>query len=338
MTKEQLGAFIAKNRRDQGLTQRDLAERLHITDKAVSKWERGLSYPDVTLLEPLAEVFGLGVEELVACRRAEEKEAAEQPIKTILEISRENIQSDRWKTMLRTALSALAMVGIALLVVWYSATFVHEVREDSIFLMETVGDVHYIYVEHEGHLLRLRCGDSVDFHAISPTNERGEEIVYRLDCRWNRRTYQGTVSSCEMTDMYVLGGMMDVETTAMSPEHINFLFGHTLVLYTREKPYPDPFGEPRGQVWLWDYRFYTGVLNEKTGVWETGEELLVIKDCVEVTAADFDGDGENELIVRTRYPEKPYTVYKEVDGEIVSTWPEEVPEDIGEALRGIWEE
>ena len=70
MTKEQLGTFIAENRRDRGLTQRDLAERLHITDKAVSKWERGLSYPDVTLLEPLAEVFGLGVEELVACEKS----------------------------------------------------------------------------------------------------------------------------------------------------------------------------------------------------------------------------------------------------------------------------
>ena len=53
MTKEQLGAFISKNRRNQNMTQRNLAERLHITDKAVSKWERGLSYPDVTLLEPL---------------------------------------------------------------------------------------------------------------------------------------------------------------------------------------------------------------------------------------------------------------------------------------------
>ena len=61
MTKERLGTFIAENRRSRDMTQRDLAERLHITDKAVSKWERGLSYPDVTLMEPLAEVFGLGV-------------------------------------------------------------------------------------------------------------------------------------------------------------------------------------------------------------------------------------------------------------------------------------
>ena len=151
MTKEQLGAFIAENRRDRDMTQRDLAERLHITDKAVSKWERGLSYPDVTLLEPLAEVFGLGVEELVACRRTEEKKEEERPVKNILEISRENRQSDRRKSAIRTALSALVMVGVALLVFWYSGTYIHEEREDSIFLKETVGDVQYLYVEQEVH-------------------------------------------------------------------------------------------------------------------------------------------------------------------------------------------
>ena len=336
MTKEQLGVFITENRRDRDMTQRDLAERLHITDKAVSKWERGLSYPDVTLLEPLAEVFGLGVEELVACRRTEEKKEEEQPVKNILEISRENRQSDHRKMIIRTALSALVIMGLTLLVVWYSNSYVHERREDAIFLKETVEDVNYIYLKQEGHLLRLKCGNGVDFKALSLTNDYGEAVACRLDCRWNRRTYQGTVSSCEMTDMIVLGDMMDIDD--MSTTYVNFLFGHPLVLYTREEPNPDPIGEPRGQVWLWDYRFYTGVLNEKTGVWETGEELLVIKDCVEVTAADFDGDGENELIARTRYPEKPYTVYKEVDGEIVSIWPEEVSEDIWEALRGIWEE
>lgn len=63
MAKEVLGSFIADQRRAQNMTQKDLAQRLHVTDKAVSKWERGLSYPDVTLLEPLATVFGLGIEE-----------------------------------------------------------------------------------------------------------------------------------------------------------------------------------------------------------------------------------------------------------------------------------
>ena len=69
MNKERLGNFISGERRNLGLTQRDLAAALHVTDKAVSKWERGLSYPDVTLLEPLAAALDLGVEELMACRR-----------------------------------------------------------------------------------------------------------------------------------------------------------------------------------------------------------------------------------------------------------------------------
>ena len=61
LDKQQLGAFIAENRKRQGLTQQQLAQILHITDKAVSKWERGLSYPDVTLLQPLAAALGLRV-------------------------------------------------------------------------------------------------------------------------------------------------------------------------------------------------------------------------------------------------------------------------------------
>ena len=59
---------LRRARKAAGLTQKELAGRLHVTDKAVSKWERALSYPDVTLLEPLAEALDLGVEELVACR------------------------------------------------------------------------------------------------------------------------------------------------------------------------------------------------------------------------------------------------------------------------------
>ena len=63
MNKERLGDFIGSERKNLGLTQRDLAARLHVTDKAVSKWERGLSYPDGTLLEPLAAALDLTVED-----------------------------------------------------------------------------------------------------------------------------------------------------------------------------------------------------------------------------------------------------------------------------------
>lgn len=77
MDKKQLGAFIAENRRRQHMTQQQLAQMLYITDKAVSKWERGLSYPDVTLLEPLATALGMTTAALIRCDSpAEEKENA----------------------------------------------------------------------------------------------------------------------------------------------------------------------------------------------------------------------------------------------------------------------
>ena len=61
MDKQSFGKYIAEKRKQLGMTQMQLAEKIHVTDKAVSKWERGLSYPDVTLLEPLAEALSVSI-------------------------------------------------------------------------------------------------------------------------------------------------------------------------------------------------------------------------------------------------------------------------------------
>lgn len=63
--KKALGALIAENRKRMGMTQLELAEKLGVTDKAVSKWERNLSCPDISTLPLLAETLGLTVEELL---------------------------------------------------------------------------------------------------------------------------------------------------------------------------------------------------------------------------------------------------------------------------------
>ena len=53
MEAKELGKFIAKTRKENQITQAELAKRLNVTDKAVSRWERGLGYPDINTLEPL---------------------------------------------------------------------------------------------------------------------------------------------------------------------------------------------------------------------------------------------------------------------------------------------
>ena len=66
MDYEKIGALIRNLRTQQGLTQRELAQRLAVSDKAVSKWERGQGCPDVSLLPSLAQILGVEVEGLLA--------------------------------------------------------------------------------------------------------------------------------------------------------------------------------------------------------------------------------------------------------------------------------
>ena len=64
-----VGSFIAELRKEKGLTQAELAERVGVTGGAVSKWERGLCYPDIETVVRLAEVLGLSVGEILAGQR-----------------------------------------------------------------------------------------------------------------------------------------------------------------------------------------------------------------------------------------------------------------------------
>lgn len=65
MKKKTLGIMIASLRKGNGMTQLELAEKIGVTDKAVSKWERDISCPDVNTIPKLAEIFGISVDELM---------------------------------------------------------------------------------------------------------------------------------------------------------------------------------------------------------------------------------------------------------------------------------
>ncbi len=59
------GALILKLRKEKGLTQKALAEKMNISDRAISKWERGIGCPDVSLLNELSEIFGVNIEKIL---------------------------------------------------------------------------------------------------------------------------------------------------------------------------------------------------------------------------------------------------------------------------------
>ena len=79
--KKTLGTMIAELRKQHGMTQLELAEKMGVTDKAVSKWERELSCPDINSLPKLAEILDVSVEELMQI-----KKEAETPVNKMSEI------------------------------------------------------------------------------------------------------------------------------------------------------------------------------------------------------------------------------------------------------------
>lgn len=100
MKEQTLGAMIATLRKEKGLTQLELAQQLGVTDKAVSKWERDLSCPDVNSLPKLAQVLGVSVDDLMQSKI--------KPAET---------EQTQWSHILDTVLKAVPLaMGIALIV------------------------------------------------------------------------------------------------------------------------------------------------------------------------------------------------------------------------------
>lgn len=80
------GRFIAERRKEKGLTQKELAERLQVSDKAVSRWETGIGLPDTSLLKPLSDILEVSVSELLSGKLIEgETDMREQADQIILD-------------------------------------------------------------------------------------------------------------------------------------------------------------------------------------------------------------------------------------------------------------
>ena len=78
MNQEKIGKFILKLRKDKKMTQQGLADKLNVTDRAVSHWENGRSIPDVALFKPICEIFGISVNELISGEKLSKEKLIKQ--------------------------------------------------------------------------------------------------------------------------------------------------------------------------------------------------------------------------------------------------------------------
>lgn len=122
-----IGKFIAENRKKQNLTQMELAEKLNITDRAVSKWERGLSLPDAAIMLELCKVLEISINELLTGENLEMKDYNKQAELNLIEMKRQKEQADKrllaaeiWLGLFATLflLAVVVSAGIATIPEW----------------------------------------------------------------------------------------------------------------------------------------------------------------------------------------------------------------------------
>ena len=123
MDAKELGKFIAVLRKENNITQIELAKRLHVTDKAVSRWERGLGFPDINTLEPLADALGISLVELMQSKRNDSKatistEKAEELLLDTIQLSK--VSNKFAKIFGVMVLSAFAIAAIIVLGVLFT--------------------------------------------------------------------------------------------------------------------------------------------------------------------------------------------------------------------------
>lgn len=121
MNQQKLGNFISKLRKEKGLTQQDLANELNLTDKAISKWERGLSCPDISLLIPLSEILEVSVNELLLGEKLNNnitKSSADKSTKEAIKISINELTRNKKKNKL-LKYSLLILIFIIFIIITF---------------------------------------------------------------------------------------------------------------------------------------------------------------------------------------------------------------------------
>ena len=117
------GRFIAECRKEKNLTQMQLAERLGITDKAISKWERGISMPDTSIMLELCDILGISVNELLNGEKISMENNDRKNEQLLLDMAKEAEQKNRiiwtsmWVIMTVAIIGLLACVSAAALLI-----------------------------------------------------------------------------------------------------------------------------------------------------------------------------------------------------------------------------
>ena len=172
MDPKKTGIIISDARKKLKMTQKDLADKLYVSDKAVSKWERGLCFPDISVLIPLTEILNISLYDLLRGEKVNKKEV-EETIKNTINYSNSEIKRNKKKYIIISSAVILIIVLISIV----SLLFVSKNNDiGAIVDRDTIHDINY----YSNYKTTIENTDG----------EKLELIIMKLPLRWKERQFE----------------------------------------------------------------------------------------------------------------------------------------------------
>ena len=171
MDPKKTGTIISDARKNMNMTQKELADKLYVSDKAVSKWERGLCFPDISVLIPLTEILNISLYDLLRGERMKKSEV-EETLKNTISYTNNELKRNKKKY---TIISSIIILGVVILSV-LSLIFISKNNDiGGIVDRDTIYDISY----YSDYITSVESKDS----------EKIELIITKLPLSWKERTF-----------------------------------------------------------------------------------------------------------------------------------------------------
>ena len=172
MDPKKTGIVISEARKQLEMTQKDLADKLYVSDKAVSKWERGLCFPDISVLIPLTEILNISLYDLLRGEKLNKKEV-EETLKNTINYSNSEIKRKKKKYITFSSIIILVMVLTSII----SLVFINKNNDISAIVdRDTIHTINY-YSDYKTTL-------------DNSNGEKLELIVMKLPLSWKERQFE----------------------------------------------------------------------------------------------------------------------------------------------------
>lgn len=174
------GMIISDARKKLKMTQKDLADKLFVSDKAVSKWERGLCFPDISVLIPLTETLNISLYDLLRGEKVN-KEEVEETLKNTINYSNNELKRKKKKYITISSISILVVVVISIIAI---LVINNDRQLSGIIDRDTIHNINY-YSDYKT--------------TINDENqEKLELIIMKLPLKWKERTFQTKENEIEI--------------------------------------------------------------------------------------------------------------------------------------------